>query len=242
MNISSRTRSIRSGLAALLCLVSTGSAAVTTWVEPTDAANGSSTVPTGTTYTSNLGIVFKTGSSGTFSMDWLRLSLTSGTSGATSFSVQLRNTDSETPYVGVAGTTLHVSDTINFSIPTPTNTPFDVTFTAADAPNLMGFTMQPNTAYALMINSASSSFALRRTQGYADGTTNGKYTVTNGFSVLDTFRNNTPNYANTSGSYPTFHMAFGGTSTPSAVPEPAGAGAALLLGSAGMALVRRRKR
>ena len=174
-------------------------------------------------------------------MDWLRLSLTSGNSGAASFSVQLRNTDSETPYAGVAGTTLHVSDTINFSIPTPTNTAFDVTFTAADAPNLMGFTMQPNTAYALMINSASPSFALRRTSGYADGTTNGKYTVTNGFSVLDTFRNNTPNYSNATGSYPTFHMAFG-ANAPSAVPEPAGAGAALLLGSAGMALVRRRKR
>jgi hypothetical protein len=241
MNIPSRTRSIRSGLAALLCLVATGSAAVTTWVEPTDAANGSSSVPTSTTYTSNLGIVFKTGSSGTFSMDWLRLSLTSGTSGAASFSVQLRNTDSETPYVGVAGTTLHASDTINFTRPTPINTPFDVTFTAADAPNLMGYTMQPNTAYALMINSASPSFALRRTQGYADGTTNGKYTVTYGFSVLDTFRNNTENYSNSAGSYPSFHIAFG-ANAPSAVPEPAGAGAALLLGSAGMALVRRRKR
>lgn len=241
MNIPSHTRSIRSGLAALLCLVSTGSAAVTTWVEPTDAANSNVTVPTGTAYTSNLGIVFKTGSSGTFSMDWLRLALFSVNSGAASFSVQLRNTDSETPYAGVAGTTLHASDTINFTRPTPTSTRFDVTFTAADAPNLMGYTMQPNTAYALMINSASTNFGLYRTTGYANGTTNGKYTVTNGFSVLDTFRNNTANYTNTSGSYPTFHMAFG-ANAPSAVPEPAGAGAALLLGSAGMALVRRRKR
>jgi hypothetical protein len=241
MNIPSRASSIRSSLAALLCLVTTGSAALTTWVEPTDPANGSSSIPAGTTYTSNLGIVFKTGSSGTFSMDWLRFSLTSGSTGSASFKVELRNATSDTPYEGVAGATLHASDTLNLSLPVTTNTPFDVSFTGTEAPNLMGFTLQPNTAYALMVNSASPGVALRRTQGYANGTTNSKYTVTNGFSVLDTFRNNTPNYSNATGSYPTFHMAFG-ANAPSAVPEPAGAGAALLLGSAGMALVRRRKR
>ena len=241
MNMPTRTRSIRSSLAALLCLVTTGSAALTTWVEPSDAANGSSSIPTQTSYTSNLGIVFKTGSSGTFSMDWLRFSLTSGGTGSASFNVELRNATSEIPYEGVAGTTLHASDTLTFSRPLTTNTPFDVSFTEAEAPNLMTFMLQPNTAYALMINSASTSVALRRTQGYANGTTNDEYTVSNGFAVLDTFRNNTPNYSNNTNSYVTFHMAFG-ANAPSAVPEPAGAGAVLLLGSAGMALVRRRKR
>jgi hypothetical protein len=41
--------------------------------------------------------------------------------------------------------------------------------------------------------------------------------VTNGFTVLDTFRNNTPNYANSQGppvSYAAFAMSFG------AIPEP----------------------
>lgn len=175
-------------------------------------------------------------------MDWLRFSLTSGGTGSASFNVELRNATSEIPYEGVAGTTLYASDTLTFSRPVTTNTPFDVSFTEAEAPNLMTFTLQPNTAYALMINSASTSVALRRTQGYANGITNDKYTVSDGFAVLDTFRNNAPNFAPVANtSYATFHMAFG-ANAPSAVPEPAGAGAVLLLGSAGMALVRRRKR
>jgi hypothetical protein len=65
--------------------------------------------------------------------------------------------------------------------------------------------------------------------------------VTNGFVMLDTFRNNTPNYTNSPGSYPAFAMSFGGTaSAPSAVPEPATLAISTLV--VGGTLVRRYRR
>jgi hypothetical protein len=51
----------------------------------------------------------------------------------------------------------------------------------------------------------------------ANGTTNDEYDVTNGFTMLDTFRNNTPNYASSGSSYVAFPISFG---TTVAVPEP----------------------
>jgi hypothetical protein len=66
--------------------------------------------------------------------------------------------------------------------------------------------------------------------------------VTNGFTMLDTFRNNIPNYANSQGppvSYAVFAMSFGFE----AVPEPSTC-ASLLAGLAcgGYLVSRRRKR
>ena len=79
-----------------------------------------------------------------------------------------------------------------------------------------------------------------RTTGYASGTTNDQYTVSNGFTMLNTFRNNTQ-YRNTLTSFPSISIAFGELA-PSSVPEPASAASALLLAAAGMTLVHRRKR
>jgi hypothetical protein len=71
----------------------------------------------------------------------------------------------------------------------------------------------------------------------ANGTTNDAYTVTNGFTMLDTFRNNTPNYTNNGSTYPAFAISFGGEV--SAVPETSNmAFLAVLVGSG---LVRRHR-
>lgn len=243
MKVSTEPSKFLSGFAALFCLVTSGSASTVAWVEPSAASDTSASFPSGGTYTSNFGIVFKTGSSGTFSMDWLLLGLFSSGHTATSatLKVELREPTSSVPYQGVASTNVHTTDTVTLTMPGTTNTNFDVNLTAADAPNLMGFTMDPNTAYSLIVYSPSVGFTMRRKTGYSNGTTNDYYTVTDGFQVLDTFRNNTANYNNNPNSFPTLSIAFGGSGAAS-VPEPAGAGAALLVGSAGMGLVRRRKR
>jgi hypothetical protein len=65
--------------------------------------------------------------------------------------------------------------------------------------------------------------------------------VTNGFTVLDTFRNNQPNYANSQGppvSYAVFAMSFG----VEAVPEPSTYAMALAGLAGGGYLVRRRRK
>jgi hypothetical protein len=143
--------------------------------------------------------------------------LTSGlTSNAGTFKLAIHDSTSTTPYVGVAGTTAYATDTVSYTAPATANTPFLLTLRAADIPNVSGYSMLANTAYTLFVYNASGSIALRRTQDLADGTTNAFYTVSNGFTALDTFRNNTPNYSNTAGSFPGFQIAFGQT----VVPEP----------------------
>lgn len=242
MKVSTNPSKFLSGLAALFCLVTSGSASTVAWVEPSEPSNSNMSIPSSGTYQSNLGIVFKTGSSGTFSMDWLLLGLFStGTATSGTLKVELRDATSSLPYQGVAGPYLHTTDTVTFPMPGTSSTSFDANLTAADAPNLMGFTMDPSTVYSLIVYAPSAGFTMRRHTGYLDGTTNDYYSVTDGFEVLDTFRNTTANYTNTANSYPTLSIAFGGSGAAS-VPEPAGAGAALLVGSAGMGLVRRRKR
>jgi len=186
---------------------------------PSLAANGSSSFPTATTaYTSNLGVAFLTGGSGPFNMDWVTLELTSGTTSTSgTFKLAIHDSTSTTPYVGVAGTTAYATDTVSFTTPATANTPFLLTLRAADIPNVSGYSMLANTAYTLFVYNASAALALRRTTDLANGTTNAFYTVSNGFVALDTFRNNTANYASTTGvNYPGFHIAFGQT----VVPEP----------------------
>lgn len=233
-------------LAIAVSLAASASASVTTWVEPKAAPNSNANWPAvgGTDYTKNFGIAFQTGSSGTFSLDWLKLSLNSSgvTAGSATLKVELRNTTSTTAYSGVAGTTAYTTDTITLALPGTSSTAFDVTLTETGASNLMAYTLQPNTAYSLILYAPSQNIGMGRTTGYANGTTNDQYAVTNGFTVLDTFRNNSANYSNNASSFPTIGISFGATVAAAGVPEPAGAASAILLGSAGMTLVRRRKR
>jgi hypothetical protein len=200
--------------------------------------NGSSSISSGTIYSTNLGYAFRTGSSGTFDIDWIKLELTSGaSSGSGSFKISLHNTDNWTAYSAVAGSTVHAADTVNFTTPSTANTPFELTLTSGNLPTISAYSLLPDTVYALFVNSQSgSAIALRRNQNLANGTTNDAYTVTNGFTMLDTFRNNTPNYTNGTG-YPAFAISFGGEL--SAVPETSNmAFLAVLVGSG---LVRRHR-
>ena len=224
-------------------LPSSVSAGPVTFVTPRNAPNGSSSIQPGTTYTTNLGYAFKTGSSGPFDIDWVSMNLTSASNGvAVSFKISIHGTDNEIPYSAVASSTAYASDTVTVTTPGTSNTPFDVTFTSAEIPSIANLSLLSNTSYSLFVNSvAGGGLALRRTQGLAVNTTNDEYTVTNGFVMLDTFRNNTPNYTNSPGSYATFAMSFGGTaSAPSAVPEPATLAISTLV--VGGTLVRRYRR
>lgn len=231
-------------LAIAISFAGSASASVTTWVAPKAAPDSNANWPGGTAYTNNFGIAFKTGSSGTFSLDWLKLSLNSSTVTAASatLKVELRDTTTTTAYSAAAGTTAYTEDTITLALPETTSTWFDVSLTAAGAPNLMAYTLQPNTAYSLILYAPSRSIGMGRKVGYANGTTNDQYAVSDGFTVLGTLRNNSPNYTNGTNSYPTIGISFGATVAAAGVPEPAGAASAILLGSAGMTLVRRRKR
>jgi hypothetical protein len=184
---------------------------------PGQAANTSASIGTVTAYTTNLGVAFLTGGSGPFKMDWVTLDLTSSAiSTPGTFKLAIHDSTSTTPYVGVAGTTAYATDTVSYTTPATANTPFLLTLRAADIPNVSGYSMLANTAYTLFVYNASGSLALRRTTGLADGTTNAFYTVSNGFTALDTFRNNTANYTNSPGSFVGLQIAFGQT----VVPEP----------------------
>jgi hypothetical protein len=204
--------------------------------------NGSSSISAGTIYSANSGYAFKTGSSGTFDIDWIKLGLTSGVpSGSGSFKISLHNTNNAIAYSAVADTTEYAADTVSFTTPSTANTAFELTLTSGNLPTISAYSLLPDTVYALFVNSQSGSgIALRRKHGLADGTTNDAYTVTNGFTMLDTFRNNTPNYANSQGppvSYAAFAISFGGEV--SAVPETSNmAFLAVLVGSG---LVRRHR-
>jgi hypothetical protein len=199
------------------------SAAVFTFVSPKNAANGSSSIQSGTDYTTSLGYAFITGPSGPFDIDWVTMSLTSGAAGASaSFKISIHGTNNATPYAAIPNATFYASDTVTVTTPGTSNTPFDITFTAADIPNITSYQLESNKAYSIFVNSqVGAGIALRRRQGLPVNTTNDEYTVTGGFTMLDTFRNNTPNYSNSSGSYPTLAISFGGTASASgAVPEP----------------------
>jgi len=182
---------------------------------PGQAANSSSSIPTATTYTSNLGVAFLTGGSGPFNMDWVTLELTSSVTTSGSFNIAIYNATNSTAYSAVAGSTAYATDTVSFT-PAAANTAFSLTLRAADIPNVSGYSMLANTAYTLFVYNTDSALALNRTSGLANGTTNAFYTVSNGFTALDTFRNNTANYTNAANSYVGFQIAFGQT----VVPEP----------------------
>jgi hypothetical protein len=231
--------------AAALSLAAAAEAApqqqLVTWFGPAAAPNSSASW-TGSTTAQHYGVAFVSGPAGGYNMDWMTIGL-STSSGATSGSgtlvVELRDATNLTPYSSLSGDTLYASDTVAFTSPTTTNTFFTITLGADDFPNISAYSMAADTGYALRLWGPSSAYAILRTTGYADGTTNDNYDVGAGFVALDTFRNGVPNYTNSPSSYPTLAIAFGSV----AVPEASTAGLALsaALGAVVWRLVRRRR-
>lgn len=224
----------------MLAVGTVGKAAPVTWLGPSQASNSNATW-TGTTSAQNYGVAFISGTASRYLMDWLSIGLNTsatGTSGSGSLVVDLRNTTNLTAYSAVSGTTVYASDTITFSTPTTVATNFTVTLSPANFPNISSFAMTGTSGYSLRLWGPSSGYGIQRTTGYANGTTNTFYTVSDGFAALDTFRNNTANYTNTTNSYPTLTIAFGTT----AVPEPSTT-ASLLAGAVwgGWSMWRRRR-
>jgi hypothetical protein len=220
-----------------LCLSVCGSARAVdiTWFGPTDAMNSNANWPAvNGTFSQNFGVAFQTGGSSSFTMDWVQLQLntSSVTSGSGSLRIAIRNTTNSTAYSAVAGTTEYAVDTINFTMPTSSATAFTLNLTAADIPNVTSYAMASNSAYALILYAPSVNIGMQRRTGYANGTTNNFYTVSNGFVALDTFRNNAANYSNNASSFPSLGISFGET----VVPEPStwalGGLSALVLGFA----------
>jgi hypothetical protein len=212
-------------LLALPLLVAGPAKAITALITPTDSPTSNGSWPTGVTYTDNFGYAFKTGSSGPFDVEGINISLFSSNNSTTgSLTIAIHGTNNETPYSAIASATAYATDTVNFTKPGAASTDFALNLTAAELPNITAYKLLSNTSYSLIAYAPSAGFTMRRTTGYASGTTNDKYTVSNGFTVLDTFRDNVANYANITGSsHPTFHFTLLGSSSsaPStAVPGP----------------------
>lgn len=214
-----------SGLLFSVLMISTwyegvATGATITYITPLEAQDSNANWPGGTNYSNNFGIAFTTGSSGPFDIDWINLGLNTSTStaGSASLTVALRNTTNLVPAGTVAGTTAWATDAVNFNKPTTTSTAFTVNLTSAMLTNISEFSLQANTSYALIFYAPTVSIGMGRRTGYGDGVT--KYTVTNGFTMLNTFRNNSK-YSNASGSFPSLAISFGATAAdPSPVPEP----------------------
>jgi hypothetical protein len=236
------------GAVAVSGVCATTASGSTLYVSGPTATNGSATIQSGTTSTTNLGYAFKTGGSGPFGIDTIVLELQSSVvSGTGSFKISINGTDNDTPLSAVPNSTVYASDIVSFTTSGIANTPFELVLAGADIPNISAYSLLSNTAYSIFLNSASgSSIAMRRQQGLASGNDAiAAYTVTNGFEVLDTFRNSVPNYANSQGppvSYAAFAISFG-TTQASTVPEidPSGVGSVLALVSGALGLLERRR-
>jgi len=223
MNFNQLSRHTLVWLAFPLLHAGAANALTVSYVAPLDAPNSQGSLPTNINYTSNLGYAFITGPSGPYDIDFVNVSLNTGSSTATSgsFKLALHGMDNNTPYLAVPNATAFATDTVNFAMPGVVSSPLELNLTDAQIPNITSYSLLTNTAYSLFIYQGTTGVALRRTTGYANGTTNDKYTVTNGFIVIDTFRNQTPNYSNIAGSYPAFAISFGANSAPAATaPGP----------------------
>ena len=211
---------------ALPVLLAGPANALTVFIAPTDGSTSNATWTSGGTSSQNYGIAFTTGSSGPFDIDGINLGLNSSGSSATSGSLTLAiyGTTDSIPYSAVANGTAYATDTVTFSMPGNVATNFTLNLTAADLPNITDYQLLSNTSYSLIAYAPSPNIGIQRTTGYANGTTNTKYTVADGFTMLDTFRNNTANYTNIGGSYPSLQFTILGSSSsgPStaAVPGP----------------------
>lgn len=190
------------------------------------------------TYTQNFGVAFTTGSAGGFKISWIDLDLntSSVTSGSVTLTVALHNATNSTAYSAVAGSTAYATDTVTISMPTTASTQFAANLTTQLA-NISQYAMSANTSYALVLYAPSVNIGIMRKTGLLNGTTNNAYTTSNGFTALDTFRDNSPNYTNNPNSYPALGIAFG--TTVSAVP---GSGAIALTAVPGLLGFRRRRR
>jgi hypothetical protein len=216
-----------SGLLFSVLMISTwyegvATGATITYITPSEAPNSNANWPGGTNFSNNYGLAFTTGASGPFHIDWIDLGLNTSsiTLGSASLKVALHNTTNTTAYSAVAASTAYATDTVNFTMPTTTATAFTLNLTSAMLPNVSAFSLQANTSYALIFYAPSVAIGMGRKTLYADGTTNDFYTVTNGFTMLNTFRNNLK-YQNTGTSFPSLAISFGTTSAdPSPVPEP----------------------
>ena len=147
-------------------------------------------------------------------MGWVKIGLSTYTStaGAGSITLALRDTTNSTAYSAVPGSTVHAVDTVNFTMPSTTNTFFTLTLTSADLPNITAYAMSTGTAYSLIAYNptvSNGSLTIQRTTGYSLNTTNNFYTVSDGFTALNTFRNSTGPYSNSPGNYPTLNISFG---------------------------------
>ena len=211
-----------SGLLLLISLmtasINTAVGADVAWFAPTAAANSNANFPGGTNYTNNFGVAFTTGTTPALQMDWVTLGLNTSTvtTGSGTFKLSLRDTTNTTAYSAAAGSTELAVDTVSFTMPTTTSTAFTLNLTSADIPNITNYAMGASTSYALIMYNPSNNIGVNRTTGYAQNTTNGFYTLTNGFTALNTFRNNNT-YSNSGTSYPTLQISFGNTVP---VPEP----------------------
>ena len=211
-----------SGLLLLISLMTaslnTAGGADVAWFAPTAAANSNANLPAFSNYTSNMGVAFTTGSAPALQMDWVTLGLNTSSvvTGSGTFKLSLRDTTNTTAYSAAAGSTEYAVDTVSFTMPTTTSTAFTLNLTSADIPNITNYAMGASTSYALIMYNPSNNIGVGRTTGYAANTNNGFYTLTNGFTALNTFRNNTT-YSNSSNSYPTLQISFGNTVP---VPEP----------------------
>jgi len=225
-------------LSALLIAAAVSAQTNVQYLGPAGTYNTTASMPTSTSYLTNFGIAFTTGSTGPFSIDWVNINMTTGsvTSGAATFKLALHDTTNTTAYSAAAGSTELAIDTVTLTMPTTTNTELLVSLMAADIPNITGYVMQSSTAYSLIVYNASGQIGIRRTSGIAEFTTNDNYTSDAGFTALNTFRNNAL-YNNSPGSYPTLSISFGEFG---AIPEPSTYG--LILSGLALAVVAARRR
>lgn len=228
---------------------STALASIVTWFGTSVAANGNATIGTSSdplaSSGGNLGVAFTTGSAGPFTMSWLDLTLfgQSGASTATgsfSFKIALHATTNSTVGSAVAAGTALALDTVTFSAGDLVSGYQTKTLTASQLTNVMGYAMTANTSYALIIyNYAAGDWTggtpgVGRQQGlYATAAdAAAAYSVSNGFTALNTFRNNAT-WSISAGNFPTLGISFG------AVPGP---GAMAMLGMSMIPGLRRRRR
>ncbi len=254
------TRLVRWGIVSAVLIhaaaSSTALASNVTWFGPSAAANGNASLGTSSdplaSSGGNLGVAFTTGSAGPFTMSWLDLTLLgqSGASAATgsfSFKIALHATTNSTVGSAVAAGTALALDTVTFSAGDLVSGYQTKTFTASQLTNVMGYAMAANTSYALIIYDyealtyTGGTPGVGRQQGLytSAAAAAAAYSVTNGFTALNTFRNNsTWNIAAPPGTnFPTLGISFG--ATVSAVP---GSGAMAMLGVTLIPGLRRRRR
>jgi len=171
----------------------------------------------------NFGYAFITGASGPYDIDWVKLGLNTSnvTTGSGSVRVALHGTTNTTAYSAVASATAYATDVVTFTMPTTTSTAFELSLGTLDIPNIAGYSLQSNSAYSLILYAPNVNIGVQRTTGISNGATNSSYTVSNGFTMLDTFRNNSANYSTSGTSFPTIGLSFGMTpAATSAAPSP----------------------